>query len=422
MAHLDLEVDVAVIGGGLAGLSAALALGAPAMRVPLDVALIDPGDPLKAPAGRADGRASAITRASRQMFTAMGLWPELVPHAQPIRHIAVTDSKPGQLSRPNLIRFDGDGGSAAEPASMIENQTMLRIFSAALGKARHVEIVAGASANRLDSDAAGTTVTVGDGRRIRGGLVIGADGRRSWCRKVAAIDTVEWSYGQSAIVLTVAHERPHGGRAEEHFLPAGPFAILPLTGNRCSLVWTEEESAAQAIVALPEQEFQRELELRFGDRLGRVRPDSERYCYPLSLMMARSFIAARLALIGDAAHVIHPIAGLGLNLGFRDIAALAEVIADAVRLGLDFGGPAVLERYQAWRRADTVMTAIATDGLNRLFSNDAPLLRLIRDAGLTLTDRIGPLKGLFMREAAGLTGTLPKLMAGERVLVSLGNL
>jgi 2-octaprenyl-6-methoxyphenol hydroxylase len=226
---------------------------------------------------------------------------------------------------------------------------------------------------------------------------------------------VGWSYGQSAIVLSVAHERPHDGRAQEHFLPAGPFAILPLTGNRSSLVWTEAEPIARAIVGLPEQEFQRELEMRFGDRLGRVQPEGQRYSYPLTLMIAASFIGPRLALIGDAAHVIHPIAGLGLNLGFRDIAALAEVTADAVRLGLDCGGAAALERYQSWRRADTVMTAVATDWLNRLFSNDAPILRVIRDAGLSLTDNAGPLKNLFMREAAGLTGTLPKLMAGERV-------
>ena len=258
-------------------------------------------------------------------------------------------------------------------------------------------------------------MTVSDGRRVRAGLVVAADGRQSWCRKAAAIDTVGWSYGQSAIVLTVTHERPHGGRAEEHFLSAGPFAILPLTGRRSSLVWTETEAAARAIVDLPEPEFQRELEVRFGDRLGGVTPQGPRFCYPLTLMIAKSFIAPRLALIGDAAHVIHPIAGLGLNLGFRDIAALCEVTADAVRLGLDLGGPAALERYQSWRRADTVMTAAATDWLNRLFSNDQPIVRLIRDAGLAFTNRAGPLKNLFLREAAGLTGTLPKLMTGERV-------
>jgi 2-octaprenyl-6-methoxyphenol hydroxylase len=415
MAHVELNTDVAVIGGGLAGLTAALALGAPATRVPLRVVLIDPGDPGRTETSRKDGRASAITGASRHMFEAMGLWPELAPHAQPIRHIAVTDSNPGESRRPSLIRFESVAGTGTEPASMIENQMMFKVLAGALGKAQHIEVLAGASARRLDSDDAAVTVTVSGERRVRASLVIAADGRQSWCRKVSAIDTVGWSYGQSAIVLSVAHERPHDGRAEEHFLPAGPFAILPLTGNRCSLVWTEEETFARAIVALPEREFQGELEMRFGDRLGRVRPEGERYSYPLTLMIARSFIAPRLALIGDAAHVIHPIAGLGLNLGFRDIAALAEVIADAVRLGLDFGGSAALERYQSWRRADTVMTAVATDWLNRLFSNDAPILRLIRDAGLSLTDYAGPLKNLFMREAAGLTGTLPKLMAGERV-------
>ncbi len=415
MTHIDLNADVAVIGGGLAGLTAALALGAPAARVPLSVALIDPGDPRQAQTGRKDGRASAITRASRHMFEAMGLWPALASHAQPIRHIAVTDSKLGNAQRPSLIRFANEAASQSEHASMIENQALLEVLADAVAGASHVTVLAGAAANALVADDAAATVTIGDGRRVRANLVIAADGHRSWCRKVAAIDTVEWTYGQSAIVLTVSHDRPHDGWAEEHFLPAGPFAILPLTGNRSSLVWTEEQRVAQGLISLGEQEFQKELELRFGDRRGRVQPHGERHCYPLILMLAKSFIAPRLALIGDAAHVIHPIAGLGLNLGFRDIAALAEVVADAVRLGLDFGGPATLARYQAWRRADTVMTAVATDGLNRLFSNDQPLLRLVRDAGLSLTDRAVPLKELFMREAAGLTGTLPKLLTGEPV-------
>jgi 2-octaprenyl-6-methoxyphenol hydroxylase len=413
MATDSLSTDVAVIGGGLTGLTAALALGEPAMRVPLDVVLIDAGEPRQAAEVRQDGRASAITRASRHMFEAMGLWPEIAPHAQPIRDIRVTDSQLGETRRSSLLRFESGPGS--EPASMVENHALLKILTEALDRAGHLEVITRCHARSREVEDGRVFITLSDARRIEAKLVIAADGRGSWCRKSAAIETVEWSYGQSAIVVTVAHERPHHGEAEEHFLPAGPFAILPLTGNRCSLVWTERRSDAERLMALGEADFQRELEMRFGDRLGAVRSEGKRHCYPLGLMIARSFVAPRLALIGDAAHVIHPIAGLGLNLGFRDIAALAEAIADATRLGSDLGGPAVLERYQSWRRADTVMTAVATDGLNRLFSNDQPLLRLLRDAGLTVTDYLGPLKSLFMREAAGLTGTLPKLLAGERI-------
>jgi 2-octaprenyl-6-methoxyphenol hydroxylase len=244
-------------------------------------------------------------------------------------------------------------------------------------------------------------------------LMVAADGARSRLREWAGIQSVGWSYGQSAIVATVQHERDHHGRAEEHFLPAGPFAILPLTGNRCSLVWTEESAEAERIMALPDAEFHAELERRFGLALGELQVMGSRRSHPLGLSVARSFIADRLALVGDAAHVIHPIAGQGLNLGLRDVAALAEVIVDAARLGLDPGASDVLERYQRWRRFDTMAMGIATDGLNRLFSNRSDVLRVVRDIGLGLVDRLPALKGLFIREAAGLTGEVPKLLRGE---------
>jgi 2-octaprenyl-6-methoxyphenol hydroxylase len=243
--------------------------------------------------------------------------------------------------------------------------------------------------------------------------LVAADGARSRVREQAGIKTIGWNYGQAAIVTTVAHERDHHGRAEEHFLPAGPFAILPLKGRRSSIVWTEETREAERIVALPEAEFHAELERRFGLHLGELRVVERPRTFPLGLYVARSFIAERIGLIGDAAHVIHPIAGQGLNLGLRDVAALAEAIADAARLGLDVGGADVLDRYQRWRRFDTIAMGIATDGLNRLFSNESDALRFVRDIGLGLVERAPALKNFFIREAAGLTGEVPRLLRGE---------
>jgi 2-octaprenyl-6-methoxyphenol hydroxylase len=256
-------------------------------------------------------------------------------------------------------------------------------------------------------------VDLSDGTAAAARLLVAADGARSAIRERAGIGTFGWDYGQSAIVTTVAHERDHNGRAEEHFLPAGPFAILPLKGRRASLVWTEATPEAERIVALPDADFHAELERRFGLHLGDIAVTGPRRTYPLGLQVARSFIAERLALAGDAAHVIHPIAGQGLNMGLRDVAALAEAIVDAARLGLDIGGDHVLERYQRWRRFDTMAMGVATDGLNRLFSNQSDLLRVVRDVGLGLVDRMPALKSLFIREAAGLVGDVPKLLRGE---------
>jgi len=256
-------------------------------------------------------------------------------------------------------------------------------------------------------------VQLSAGAAVAAKLLVAADGARSAIRETAGIRSVGWSYDQAGIVTTVTHERDHHGRAEEHFLPAGPFAVLPLKGRRSSIVWTEERREADRIVALPDEGFHAELEKRFGLKLGEIAAAGPRRAYPLGLSVARSFVGERLALVGDAAHVIHPIAGQGLNLGLRDVAALAEAIADAARLGLDPGGPDVLERYQRWRRFDTAAMGVATDGLNRLFSNSSDALRLIRDVGLGLVDRAPALKGLFIREAAGLTGEVPKLLRGE---------
>jgi 2-octaprenyl-6-methoxyphenol hydroxylase len=257
------------------------------------------------------------------------------------------------------------------------------------------------------------TAALGDGRTLAARLLVAADGVRSRLRDLAGIAMIGWEYGQSAIVATVAHSRDHQGRAIEHFLPAGPFAILPLKNNRSSLVWVEEGAEAARIVMLPDPEFHAELEKRFGLHLGELTVVGPRQTFPLGFGVARSFIGERFALVGDAAHRIHPIAGQGLNLGLRDVAALAEAVTDAARLGLDPGGADVLDRYQCWRRFDTMAMGVATDGLNRLFSNRSDLLRLVRDLGLGLVDRMPALKGIFIREAAGLTGEVPKLLRGE---------
>jgi 2-octaprenyl-6-methoxyphenol hydroxylase len=265
----------------------------------------------------------------------------------------------------------------------------------------------------FESQGGTIAVRLASGDEVAGRLLVAADGARSAIREQAGIANFGWDYEQSGIVTTVAHERAHHGRAEEHFLPAGPFAILPLKGKRSSIVWTEQRDEAERIVALPDPEFLAELEKRFGLHLGDIEVVGPRRAYPLGLMVARSFVAERIALVGDAAHVIHPIAGQGLNMGLRDVAALAEAIVDAARLGLDIGGANVLDRYQRWRRFDTMTMGVATDGLNRLFSNRSDVLRLLRDTGLGIVDRIPTLKQFFIREAAGITGEAPKLLKGE---------
>jgi len=256
-------------------------------------------------------------------------------------------------------------------------------------------------------------ITLSDGSNLEASVLVAADGARSRLRERAGIATHGWEYDQSGIVVTVGHERDHQGRAEEHFLPSGPFAILPLTGKRSSLVWTENRVAAARIVALGEAEFHQELERRFGLHLGEIKVLDQPKAFPLGYFVARSFIAERLALVGDAAHVIHPIAGQGLNMGLKDVAALAEVVVDAARLGLDPGDAGVLERYQRWRRFDTMAMGVATNSLNVLFSNSSSLLRTVRDIGLGLVDRTPPLKSLLIRQAAGLTGEVPRLLKGE---------
>jgi len=401
------SVEVVIGGAGFAGLALAIALRQ-GLGDPFTVAVIDPA---LAHAQSKDPRASAIAAAARRLFEAIEVWDPVAENAQPILDMVVTDSKLDDTVRPTFLAFGGEVEEGEPFAHMVENR---HLVDALVAKAKKlgVGLRAGAVTN-FETNNNSVKVSLSSGDPISARLLVGADGAHSMIRERADITTHGWNYDQSAIVTTVAHEREHNGRAEEHFLPAGPFAILPLTGKRCSIVWTEKAREAERIVALPDAEFHAELEKRFGLHLGEIRVVGPRRAFPLGLFTAREFIGERLALVGDAAHIIHPIAGQGLNMGLRDVAALAEAIVDAARLGLDPGGPDVLERYQRWRRFDTMMMGVATDGLNRLFSNHSDVLRLARDIGLGLVERMPALKRMFIREAAGFTGDVPKLLKGE---------
>jgi 2-octaprenyl-6-methoxyphenol hydroxylase len=399
--------DLVIGGAGFAGLALAVAL-----RQGLgDAFSVTVADPALGAAKSKDPRASAIAAAARRLFEAIDVWDAVATQAQPILDMVVTDSKLDDAVRPTFLTFGGEVEPGEPFAHMIENR---HLIDALVAKAKRlgVDLRAGAVAG-FENTANAIDVTLADGKKISARLLVGADGARSSIREQAGIASHGWNYNQSAIVTTVAHEREHNGRAEEHFLPAGPFAILPLTGKRVSIVWTESTREAERIVALPDEEFHAELEKRFGLHLGDLKVIGPRRAFPLGLFTARAFIAERLALVGDAAHVIHPIAGQGLNMGLRDVAALAEAVADAARLGLDIGAVDVLERYQRWRRFDTMTMGVATDGLNRLFSNRSDVLRLARDIGLGVVERIPALKRVFIREAAGFTGDVPKLLRGE---------
>ena len=401
------RMEVVIGGAGFAGLALAIALRQ-GLGDSFAVAVIDPA---LARSQSNDPRASAIAAAARRLFEAIEVWDAVAEDAQPILDMVVTDSKLDDAVRPTFLTFAGEVEEGEPFAHMVENR---HLVDALVIRAKELSVAlhAGAVAS-FETDNNSIKVSLSGGHVISGRLLVGADGANSIIREQAGISTHGWNYDQSAIVTTVAHEREHNGRAEEHFLPAGPFAILPLTGKRCSIVWTEEAREAKRIVALPDAEFHVELEKRFGLQLGELKVIGPRRAFPLGLFTARKFIDERLALVGDAAHIIHPIAGQGLNMGLRDVAALAEAVADAARLGLDPGGPDVLERYQRWRRFDTMMMGVATDGLNRLFSNRSDALRLARDIGLGLVERMPALKRMFIREAAGFTGDVPKLLRGE---------
>jgi 2-octaprenyl-6-methoxyphenol hydroxylase len=399
------DIELLIAGGGLNG----LLLGVACAGAGLACAVGDREDPAAMLEADFDGRSSAIAYGSQQVLSALGLWPAIAAEAEPILEIRVADD-----NRPLFLHYDHrELGTDAPLGWIVENRILRRALIERARSLPALALVAPIEVESVVSSSAAATAALSDGRRMTVSLAAAADGAKSPLRRAAGIRSVEWRYRQTAIVTTVRHERPHAGIAVEHFLPAGPFAILPMTGNRSSIVWTERAELAARLTALPEAAFAAELAARFGDFLGRIELAAPRWSYPVGLMLAERYVDRRLALVGEAAHVIHPIAGQGLNLGIRDVAALAELVIDTRRLGLDIGDDALLQRYQQWRRLDAVLLAAVTDGLNRLFSNTSPPLRLIRDLGLAAVDRLPPVKRFLMRDAMGVTGELPRLVRGR---------
>lgn len=396
--------DVLIVGGGPVGLTLALALVQSARGI--RVGLVD-RRPLSVPR---DARASAIAAGVRRVFEALGVWPDMATAAQPILSMRITDSGEGDISRPLFLTFDGDIAPGEAFAHMVPNSISGQVLLDAVKD--RISVIAPAVITGYSAGADAARLTLEDGRVLTAPLLVAADGGQSALRGMAGIGVVAHDYGQTGLVTTIGHELPHDGVAYEHFRPAGPFASLPLPGNRSSLVWTERTEAAARFLALEPAELAREIEAVMGSTLGLVTVEEKLMGFPLRLQIARDFVAPRLALVGDAAHVVHPIAGQGLNLGLKDVAALAEVVVDALRLGLDHGGQDVLERYQSWRRLDTAGMAAMTDGLNRLFSNDVAPVRALRDFGLGLVDRAGPIKSALIRTASGVSASGPRLLSG----------
>ena len=410
MAH---DYDIVIGGGGFIGLTLARALSAAAPGL-FRVALVDPAPPERTRAPNNDGRAMTISAASRRMLEALDVWPAIAEDAQPVSRIEITDTPLDAPVRLPVLQFDTADAADGPAAHVVENAVLMRALANAVSGSE-AALIAPESIEGIAPGGSGVAVRLGSGREITTRLLVAADGRRSRLRRMAGIKAITWDYPQTGIVTTVEHERPHEGRAVQHFLPAGPFAMLPMTGNRSSLVWTEAPEDAEAMLALDEERLNAEITRRFGAQLGEVRVISPLQTFPLSLSMAREFVKPGVALIGDAAHGLHWLAGQGLNHGLRDVAALTEVLVEACRIGEDIGQLNVLRRYERWRRFDSSMSAAGMDALNRLFANDIAALRMIRTLGMGMVDRLAPLKRMFVAEAAGTTGELPRLMRGERV-------
>lgn len=406
------DADVVIAGGGLNGPALALALAQGGFKV---VVVDARPAPDRAEAGF-DGRAYALAIASVRLLTAIGVWAAVRDKAQPILEIKASDGRAGEGAAPFFLHFNHAEIEEGPMGHMLEDRFLYAAFLEAMRAAPGVTLLSGETVVAQEATPSGVAVTLASGKVLTAGLLVGCDGRGSGVAGRAGIRRVGWGYGQTALVTAIRHERDHGGVAQQFFMPSGPLAILPLKGgHHSSIVWSETDAAAAAIQALPDDDYLAALRPRFGDFLGKIELAGARFTYPLSLSLAERFVADRVALVGDAAHGVHPIAGQGLNLGLRDVAALAEVLILARRRGEDVGSPVALEEYQRWRRFDATALALGMDAVNRVFSTDNPLLRLGRDLGMGVVGALPGLRRGFIRQAAGLTGELPKLLAGKPI-------
>ena len=409
LGFMDIKTDIAIIGGGLNGTALALALA----QAGQEVTLIDAQAAAVRRDPEFDGRSYALALTSTRLLDGIGAWDALVGHAQPMLEIKVTDGRAGDGPSPMFMHFDHAEIEEGPMGYMVEDRHLRRVLLDAVQAHDAITLLDGETVVAQDVVTGGITLSLASGKVVTAKLAVGADGRGTGTGERAGIKRIGWSYGQTALVCAIEHEVAHNGVAHQFFMPPGPLAILPLTQNRASIVWSETAENAQAIQALDDDAYIDVLRPRFGSFLGEVTLAGARFTYPLGLSLAHEMVAPRVALVGDAAHGVHPIAGQGLNAGLRDIAALSEVIADAARRGEDIGSDAALARYQEWRRFDNTTLALATDSFNRLFSNDNPLVRMARDLGMAAVNAMPGLRRGFIREAAGLTGELPRLMQGK---------
>jgi len=402
------DSDILIVGGGLNGPALALALAQSGLTVTVIDALPDTARKL----ADFDGRGYALALASKRLLASLGVWEKVAENSQPMLEIKVTDGRAGEGPAPWMLHFDHAEIEEGPMGYMLEDRYLRIALLDAMASEPRITQINGETVVNQSVEMDHATIELASGKTITGRLLVGCDGRASGTASRAGIRRTGWDYGQTAIVCAVRHEKPHGGIAHQFFMPNGPLAILPLPANRSSIVWSESTARAESIMAMDEAGFLDALRPAFGSFLGEIALEGKRFSYPLKLTIANAFVGDRLALVGDAAHGMHPIAGQGLNAGLRDVAALAEVLTEARERGEDIASAQVLARYQQWRRFDTATLALATDTFNKLFSNDNPLLRTVRDIGMGAVNAMPGLRRGFIREAAGLTGDLPRSMRG----------